>query len=126
MQQLEFESSWNKAIAQPDRMYIEKIFEETKSTVSSIILFSPIKEAINHKGELLVTVLVHNFSTDSLSFNNTHIVYLIEEKPVAEYVFTIPALVVPPKTSMPWTFIFPIHKLGGGSPLPKGILRITN
>lgn len=125
MQQLKFEASWDKAIAHPDRMYIEKIFEETKSTVSSTILFSPIKEAVNHKGELLVTVLVHNFTTDSLSFNNTHIVYLIEEKTVAEYDFTIPTFVVQPKTSMPWTFIFPIHKLVGGSPLREGIIQIS-
>ena len=62
MQQLQFESSWDKQLAPQDRRNIEKIFQETKSLNSTSVIFSPIREAINHKDALLVSVLVHNFT----------------------------------------------------------------
>ncbi|MER2260519.1 MAG: SLAP domain-containing protein [Psychrobacillus sp.] len=124
MQQLKFEASWDKAIAKRDRLYIEKVFEETKKSLSNNIVFTPIKEAINHKNELLVTVLVHNFTEQSLSFQKTRICYLIEEDTIAKNDFTIPAFVVPSKTSMPWTFIFPVHSLVEERPSSSGSIRV--
>ena len=124
MQLLKFEASWDKAIAKPDRLYIEKVFEETKKSLSNHIVFSPIKEAINHKNELLVTVLVHNFTQHALSFHKTRIFYLIEEDVIAKNDFTIPAFVVPSKTSMPWTFIFPVHSLIEERPASSGFIRL--
>lgn len=106
-QQLQFEASWDKALATEDRHSIENIFHETKHLNATEILFSPIREAINHKEELLITVLVHNFSDKNLQFNNTRILYKIEGEVIADHVFTLPAIMVPPNVSMPWTFIFP-------------------
>ena len=107
MQQLQFDSSWDKALAAEDRQNIERIFHETKHLNSAGILFSPIREAINHKGELLVTVLVHNFTDNPLSFTNLRLLYSVLGKTIADNTFTLPALEIPSQVSMPWTFIFP-------------------
>ena len=106
MQQLQFEKSWDKAIAAQDRHSIEKIFNETKQLNRTDILCSSIREAINHRQELLVTVLVHNFTGADIIFNKTHIVYHIQGEIIADHEFTLPALTIPPFVSMPWTFIF--------------------
>lgn len=107
MQQLQFEASWDKALAAKDRLKIHRIFSETKHQDQSGILFSPISEAINHKEALLVTVLVHNFTSDALNFRNARLVYSVHGEAIAEETFTQPALTIPPNVSMPWTFIFP-------------------
>lgn len=107
MQQLRFEASWDKQLAPQDRLNIEKIFQETKDLTSPNILFSPIREAINHKEALLVSVLVHNFTDNPLSFHDTKLAYFINGDIIAEKIFTLPAFVIPAHTSMPWTFIFP-------------------
>ena len=60
MQQLQFETSWDKALSVKDRQLIENIFNKTKQAHGSAIFCSPIREAINHKQELLVTVIIHN------------------------------------------------------------------
>ncbi|MCM3359422.1 SLAP domain-containing protein [Psychrobacillus sp. FSL K6-4046] len=124
MQQLKFEPSWNKAVAAKDREQIEHIFRTTKNHVNKDILFSPIRVAINHKKEFLATVLIHNFTSQELAFNNTRLVYTMENELVAEHVFTVPALTLPPETSMPWTFIFPTHNYVEEIPSLEGNLRI--
>lgn len=107
MQQLQFETSWDKALSNQDRMTIEKIFNDTKHQNSSKILFSQIREAFNHNEDLLVTVLVHNFTTDPFSFQNIRLRYSIDGEQVAEHIFYLAKLTVPVQVSMPWTFIFP-------------------
>ena len=62
-------------------------------------------EAINHKGERLVTVLIHNREDTPLPFQDTAITYYNEDKQIAAGTFNLP-LEIPGKTSMPWTFIF--------------------
>ena len=107
MQQLQFEGTWDQAISTQDRVYIEKVFAETKHLNGSGIIFSPLREAINHQEDLLVSVLVHNFTGQTLLFKNIKLVYRIGEESLAEMFFTLPKLVIPNKVSMPWTFIFP-------------------
>ena len=107
MQQLQFEASWDKALAAQDRHNIKKIFNETKHLNSSGIVCSPIRQAVNHKQQLLVTVLVHNFTDNPLTFNNTRLVYRTQQQIIADDKFTLPTLTIPPFVSMPWTFIFP-------------------
>ena len=121
MQQLQFESSWAKALSAQDRDAIEKLFNDTKQQHDSTIVFSPIRQAINHQNELLVTVLVHNFSQQPLQFENTHLVYSNGQEVLAENVFTLPTLTIPPQVSMPWTFIFPVHQ---GADFEDGRLEI--
>ncbi len=107
MQHLQFEASWDKALSAKDRVHIKKLFNETKEKHFSTIVFSPIREAINHRNELLITVLVHNFSAVSLTFDNTRLFYTNDQEILAEKLFTLPSLSIPSKVSMPWTFIFP-------------------
>ena len=121
MQQLQFESSWDKALSAQDRDYIEKLFNDTKGQNHSTIVFSPILQAINHRNELLITVLVHNFSQQPFTFDNTRLVHSNGQEVLAENVFTLPILMIPPQVSMPWTFIFPVYQ---GAALGNGRLEM--
>ncbi|MGG0717201.1 SLAP domain-containing protein [Robertmurraya massiliosenegalensis] len=107
MQQLQFDPSWDKALAIGDRLLIERIFRGISDLNSSEIVCTPIREALNHKEELLITVLVHNYMDQPLMFNDTRLRYSMEGENVAEHFFTIPQLVIPGQVSLPWTFIFP-------------------
>ncbi|RUL54054.1 SLAP domain-containing protein [Lysinibacillus antri] len=107
MQELLFEASWEKALSTQDRQNIEELFNETKHIKSPETHCSPLRVAINHKEALLVTVLVHNFSNQLLTFNNIKVSYYIEGERIAEETFTLPVLAISSKVSMPWTFIFP-------------------
>lgn len=111
MQQLEFESSWEKAIAIKDRESITKIFQNSNVIDGQSIRLEPIWEALNYKGEVLITVLIHNFTDTWLTFQHQKFTYIEEETIITEHIFTIPQLMIKPKTSMPWTFIFPVESL---------------
>lgn len=124
MQQLQFEAAWDKTLSIQDRDEIKRIFNETKQQNYSTILFSPIREAINHKNELLITVLVHNFSSNPLIFDHTRLIYSNEHGILAEREFTLPALTVPPQTSMPWTFIFSKESYTSNLSLQNGQLQL--
>ncbi|WP_431027057.1 SLAP domain-containing protein [Lysinibacillus sp. LZ02] len=126
MQQLQLEASWDKALSAQDRAHIEKLFNEIKQQHYSTIVFSPIREAINHRNELLITVLVHNFSPFPLTFENTPLSYSNEQEVLAEQTFTLPALTIPAKVSMPWTFIFPQGSYTPGTSLWNGRLEIQS
>ncbi|WP_342599881.1 SLAP domain-containing protein [Psychrobacillus sp. FSL H8-0483] len=125
MQKLEFESSWAKALSSKDREEIEKTFLETSNTENHDLLLSPIWQAINHKGELLITVLVHNFTQQAIAFNQTKLAYIENNKIIAEYTFTLPTLSIQPKVSMPWTFIFSVDSLKSTAKLNSGSLEIV-
>lgn len=102
MQQLEFESSWEKAIAIKDRESITKIFQNSNVIDGQSIRLEPIWEALNYKGEVLITVLIHNFTDTRLTFRHQKFAYIEEETIITEHIFTIPQLMIKPKTSMPW------------------------
>ncbi|MGG3801418.1 SLAP domain-containing protein [Metabacillus fastidiosus] len=124
MQQLQFEESWHKALSAQDRQNIERIFSETKHLNNSNVLCSPIREAINHKEALLVSVLVHNFTDHVLTFNNKSLLYSVQGDVIADKVFTLPVLVIPSRVSMPWTFIFPKDSYIIGTSFKNGRLEI--
>lgn len=124
MQKLQFEASWDKAIAAKDRQEIERVFFETKNKNTRDILCSPIREAINHKAELLVSVLVHNFTDEPLTINHTRFSYKIQGEVLADKVFSLPMLTIPSKMSMPWTFIFPKDCYILHAPFENGQLEI--
>lgn len=125
MQKLEFESSWAKALSSKDREEIEKIFLETKKAGNHDLLISPIRQAINYKGELLITVLVHNFTQQSITFNQKKLVYIENNKIIAQSTFTHPTLSIHPSISMPWTFIFSVDSLKSPAKLNSGSLEIV-
>lgn len=126
MQQLQLQTAWHKALAAQDRKNIEKIFAETKDVNNNNFIFSPIREAINHKEELLVTVLIHNFMEHPLTFENSRLTYKIEGEIIAEKTFNLPTLIIPNKVSMPWTFIFPKDSYVLQSSFESGRLEIFN
>ncbi|WP_449620748.1 SLAP domain-containing protein [Robertmurraya sp. Marseille-Q9965] len=125
MQELQFEASWDKALSTQDRMTIEKIYYDTKHQNNSKIVFSPIREASNHKQDLLVTALVHNFSSMPFSFQNIRLRYCIKDEKVAEYIFHLPKLTVPVQVSMPWTFIFPKGSYRNLNSIENGRLEVS-
>ncbi|YCA45780.1 SLAP domain-containing protein [Bacillus sp. JZ8] len=124
MRQLQFEASWDRALADQDRQNIKRIFNETKHLKDSAIFCSPIREAINHNEDLLVTVLVHNCTDHLFTFMNTRLLYSIGGEVIADKVFTLPALTIPPEVSMPWTFIFPKDSYTPQITLKNGQLEI--
>lgn len=113
MQTLQFESSWEKTIAIKDRELITEIFQDSNSNMidGQIIRLVPIWEALNYKGEILITVLIHNFADIEQIFQKQKIAYIEKETIIAEHTFTVHKLIIKPKTSMPWTFIFPVESL---------------
>ncbi|MFJ8065280.1 SLAP domain-containing protein [Psychrobacillus sp. NPDC096426] len=124
MQKLEFESSWDKTISNKDRQKIEVIFLETSQSSNRGIQLTPLWQAFNHKGELLVTALIHNFTMHSYSFQNTKLRYIEADKVTIEHSFTLPSFSIQARCSMPWTFIFPNEKLDKKLSLENGLLEI--
>ena len=111
MQILKFEPSWEKAISINDRKLITDIFQSSNTQFNQSTRLKPIWEATNYKGEVLITILIHNFTNTTLTFRNQKLSYQEKNIVIAEHIFTVPQLVIKPKTSMPWTFIFPIESL---------------
>lgn len=103
MQKLFFEPAWDKTIAEVDRELITKHFRTLQPKDNVYLSF--LREAVNHKNELLVTVLIHNGQRDPLQIEETAIAYQPAHKSTIVSVFHLP-LLIPAKTSMPWTFIF--------------------
>ncbi len=105
MQQLYLHPTWEKAVSQKDLALIEDVFEQTYTKADDVIMSPIVRTAFNHKGELLITTLVHNFTHHSARFANRSVFIRCGDY-MEEQVFTIPSLSIPPFTSMPWTFIF--------------------
>ena len=123
MQKLHFESSWDKTLSSKDRKIIEEIHLETRLPNHNSVHLTTLWQARNHKGALLVTVLIHNFGQQVLSFHNNKLCYVENKEITAEYTFTLPSLIVQPETSMPWTFIFPVESLKNQVTLENGHLE---
>jgi len=107
MQKLIFHPKWDKTVADKDREKIKQGFQDAHFSETQDIQFTTLWRAINHKEELLVTVLVHNLGDREFSPINEKFSYMKNNQLIAERNFSIPELVVMGKTSMPWTFIFP-------------------
>lgn len=107
MQILQFEAKWDKTIAPADRENIENLFEETKHMDNENIVLLPIRQDYNHRHDLLVIVLLHNFTNQVFPFESIDLSYLEKGRLIAAHQFSFPKLTLPANTSMPWTFIFP-------------------
>ncbi|WP_112180201.1 MULTISPECIES: SLAP domain-containing protein [Paraliobacillus] len=126
MQQLQFESAWDKTIADQDRKRIERIFSETKHHQDNAITLAPVTVAKNHKGELLVTVLIHNFTKESFHFHGKTLQYTEKKQIKGKHTFNSPTSTVAEQTSMPWTFIFPTNSLQADCLFKDGVVEIIN
>ncbi|MBB6453166.1 SLAP domain-containing protein [Salirhabdus euzebyi] len=125
MQKLQLESSWDKTLSPRDRDEIEQAF--SRVTLSGAdIQFTPLWQAMNHKGQLLVTVLVHNTRKEGFTFTNSKLHYKENGVTAAKHTFTIPALCIGAETTMPWTFIFPVESLTVSPTLESGFLEFFN
>lgn len=111
MQKLMFESSWDKTLSSKDRKIIEDTFLETATLNSNSIQFTPLWQAFNYKEELLVTTLIHNFTSELVSFSDIKLRYLENNEMITEHLFHLPILAIQPSHSMPWTFIFPANSI---------------
>lgn len=111
MQQLKFEPSWDKALSSKDRNMFQEVFAKTCVHDTNRTQLVPVWHASNYKGELLITVLIHNFTNQTLTFHNTTLRYIEEDNVAAEHIFTHPSLIIESEVSMPWTFIFPVECL---------------
>ena len=109
MQRLEFEAAWDKTIAPADRKVIIDLFNQTKEQQTESIVLLPIRQALNHRNDLLATVLLHNFTDSVFSLEAIDLSYLENDRVIATHHFSFPGLILPKETSMPWTFIFPEH-----------------
>jgi SLAP domain-containing protein len=119
MQKLVFEDAWNRTISQKDRDIIEQLFRD--ETPEEGVSFTIVRMAVNHKNERLVTAIVHNRTAQNLVFENAPLQFCDGDTLLVEHEFTLPALQVPPETSMPWTFIFPAESFE----IPNSIEHVT-
>ncbi|MFG6497146.1 SLAP domain-containing protein [Fictibacillus sp. UD] len=110
MQNLAFESAWDRTLAHQDRSEIERVFSrldhDQKVGQQAVIL----KTAFNHKEEFLVTVLVNNYSNELFSLEGKKVLYNESGEHISEMKSQY-KLEIPAQTSMPWTFIFPAAAL---------------
>lgn len=104
MQKLQFEAAWDKTISDQDRLLIEQAFQKTKEQDEHISCYV-IRTAMNHRKQLLITMLIHNRTDQQLNFHNREVSIITEAGKIAQN-FTMDALEIPPYCSMPWTFIF--------------------
>ncbi|MGP4042135.1 SLAP domain-containing protein [Gracilibacillus sp. D59] len=107
MQKLYFEEAWNKTISPQDRKKIEEVFEQTKKDADDGASFVPIRSAVNHRNDLLITTLIHNFQSEKADLTNINIQLFQENNLIASQQVQERRLHLPAKTTMPWTFIFP-------------------
>ena len=124
-QKLQFESAWDRTIADKDRKEIIEVFRNTEIKPKRIS-FTPLKQAINHKRELLITVLMHNSTQEDFTFNQTNLSYSKNNQVRAAATFYLPSLTIEKGTSMPWTFIFPSYQKGNNETYKDGKLFFNN
>ncbi len=105
MQKLFWESAWDKTIAPADREKITTHFHKHLPHLLEEVHLSFYKKAINHKNELLITVLVHNPRDVVLHLHDVGITFEEEGQKIASGIFNVP-VEIDKHTSMPWTFIF--------------------
>lgn len=115
MQKLYFEAAWEHTLATNDRNKISQTFEIVKPNLDEGVQFTFLWEAHNHKGEQLITTLIHNVRPYPLELINTTIQYQQHENLSFISTFHVPEI-IPPKSSMPWTFIFSTDLKGKKAP----------
>jgi SLAP domain-containing protein len=126
MQKLVFEDAWERSVSPIDRERIEKAFQHAIFTRDGHIQFTSLRQDLNYKNELLVMVLVHNLTEEKYSFQQKQVGYIHLDKILAKHTFTQPTLEIEAKTSMPWTFIFPVGSFDINGNYREGELKIID
>ncbi|WP_175631863.1 SLAP domain-containing protein [Virgibacillus siamensis] len=125
MQTLQFHPAWDSTLSEKDRHTIKQSFELATLKPDKIIQFTPLWQAKNHRGNLLVTVLIHNIGEAEVTWNKEKIVLYTNSSKMAEHRFSLP-FTCKSKTSTPWTFIFPQGHYEGDYEIPNGELFLKN
>ncbi|MED4128070.1 SLAP domain-containing protein [Shouchella miscanthi] len=115
MQTFQLQSAWRKTIAEGDLNQLKALLAVGKTE-----RFIPYRQAFNYRGDLLVTVIIQNQSSEEDVWESKLIACVEEGETIAERSFSIQT--VPPYTSMPWTFIFPKDSLAQ-TPVKTGTLQ---
>lgn len=102
---LRFEDKWEKTISESDRKLVYEVYERFPIQQGEIT-FAPVRVAVNHRGDLLATVLVLNGLQDEWTLEKRNICYVEGDEVVAEECFTHHSLIVQAESAIPWTFIF--------------------
>lgn len=106
MQQLFFEAAWDRTISDQDRRHITELFEAKDHEKGKGLESTYINHATNHRGDLLYTVMLHNYQDIAYAFVDKNASLQDPDGSIITEKFTIPVN-LSPRTSMPWTFIFP-------------------
>ena len=123
IQQLFFETAWDKTISQQDRTQIEELFQQTQAITTSAITFVLVRTAVNHREELLVTALIHNFTEMAQDLTDSTVNLCWSGQQIATLSINDSRLQLPAKTSMPWTFIYP--SVDGANELETSSLHLV-
>lgn len=123
MQSLVFEEAWEKTIDLRDREKIKETFKQANRLEKEEEKFIPLWQACNHRGDLLVAVIIQNFGEALLSLKDIPLTYYEAGQPIATQIFSDPRLSIESKCSMPWTFIFPKTKIVQVPELKAGYLK---
>ena len=110
MQSFQLQEAWQRTISEEDKERLFLLFEESKDHSAEAITCVPYRLAVNHRQELLCTVLIHNRSEESLDIRNVDISVYKNNLEIAHHSFHDLPLQLPSKTSMPWTYIFPLDR----------------
>lgn len=119
MQKLLLDPSWDKALSAKDREEIHTLFE---NTIDSNEQFSLFWTAVNYKEELLITVLIHNFTDHTIDFANAELQYKEGGQLIAHHRFNLPNVKLNAAESTVWTFIFPLNSRKSLERPERGIL----
>lgn len=126
MQELLFESSWDKNLAERDRTHIQAVYNQSVLRLPSTgIHFTELWKAKNHHNNLLLTTLIHNRNNHYFVWRQYILQYRLSNQILARHPFDISSLNIPAKTSMPWTFIFPSGTYTKRVWKEKGLLEVA-
>ncbi|GAA0289171.1 SLAP domain-containing protein [Gracilibacillus halotolerans] len=109
MQSFQLQEAWQRQISPDDKEQLIDLFNKTRNQMGETITCIPYRLAFNHRQDLLCTVLIHNTKDESIDLRNVMITIKKESKEVATNIFEDLPLQLPSKTSMPWTYIFPLN-----------------
>ena len=110
MQSFQLQEAWQRQISPDDKEQLIDLFNKTRNQMGETITCIPYRLAFNHRQDLLCTVLIHNTKDESIDLRNVIVTIKKEHKEVATNTFHDLPLQLPGKTSMPWTYIFPLDR----------------
>ncbi len=103
MQRLKFHPAWERQMDPSMQVEIEEKFHQT---LNERDMFVPLYHALNHQGDYLLTILIHNRTDESMDLSSFALT-ISDTKTLAEQEgFPTAEWSIEPHTSSPWTFIF--------------------